>query len=501
MCMRNKRLMWNTVSSLVQQVTTLLCGFVLPRIILGHFGSEINGLVVSVTQFLSLISFLEMGVGAVIHSALYRPLADGDLRQVSRIMASAGKFFKRIAYILAGYILVLCFVYPRVAQQNFGSLYTMGLILVLSISQFCQYFFGITDSILITADQRGYIFYLSQTIAVLMNTCISALLISTGASIHLVKLATALIYLIRPVAVRLYIRRNYQIDRKITYTTEPIQQKWNGVAQHVAAVVLDGTDSVVLTVMAGMSDVSIYSAYNMVVLGVKQLFMSMTNGVQALMGELLAKKEDKELNTLFQWTLWGIHTGAVFVFGCTAVLVTSFVQVYTFGVSDANYVQPLFGLLLTIAHAGHCLRLPYNLVILAGGHYKQTQSNYIVAAVTNIVVSVIMVGQFGLIGVAIGTLAAMMYQTIWMAWYVSKNLICYPFGEFVKQMAVNIGSFVVAYSLTCSIEIHTLSYFGWFILAVKVALVWLAVIGLINFVSYKEKVCFVIGKLFHRNGA
>ena len=147
--------MFNTVSSLIQQVTTILCGFILPRIILGHFGSEVNGLVVSVTQFLALISFLEMGVGAVVHSALYQPLADKDLKQVSRIMASAGKFFKRIGCILAGYVVFLCFVYPHVAQQNFGNLYTIGLILVLSISQFCQYFFGITDSLLITADQRG----------------------------------------------------------------------------------------------------------------------------------------------------------------------------------------------------------------------------------------------------------------------------------------------------------------------------------------------------------
>ena len=496
--MRNKRLLWNTVSSLAQQVTTLLCGFILPRIILGHFGSEVNGLVVSVTQFLALISFLEMGVGAVVHSALYQPLADKDLKQVSRIMASAGKFFKRIGYILAGYIVVLCLVYPYVAQQNFGNLYTIGLILVLSISQFCQYFFGITDSLLITADQRGYVFYISQTLAVLLNTGISALLIYLGASIHAVKLATALIYLIRPVVVRLYIRRNYRIDRKITYTEEPIRQKWNGVAQHVAAVVLDGTDSVVLTVMASMADVSIYSAYNMVVLGVKQLFMSMTNGVQALMGELLAKNEKKELDDLFQWTQWSIHTGSVFVFGCTAVLVTTFVQVYTLGVEDADYVQPLFGLLLTIAHAGHCLRLPYNLVILAGGHYRQTQGNYIVAAVANIVVSVAMVHKWGLIGVAIGTLVAMLYQTVWMAWYVSRNLICYPFRGFLKQMAVNVGTFVVAYCITTPLEIHTLSYFGWFVLAVKVALVWLAVIALINLVFYHSKMRVLFRKLIRK---
>ena len=41
--------------------------------------------------------------------------------------------------------------------------------------------------------------------------------------------------------------------------------------------------------------------------------------------------------------------------------------------------------------------LPYNLMILAAGHYKQTQNNYIVAAALNIVISTVLVSRFGLI--------------------------------------------------------------------------------------------------------
>lgn len=86
---------------------------------------------------------------------------------------------------------------------------------------------------------------------------------------------------------------------KVKYTEEPITQKWNGVAQHVAAIVLDGTDTIVLTLFATLEDVSIYSVYYLVVNGVKQLFMSLTKGVESLMGELWAKQELKELNKFF----------------------------------------------------------------------------------------------------------------------------------------------------------------------------------------------------------
>ena len=39
-----------------------------------NFGSEINGLVSSITQFLSFISLLEGGLGAVVLAELYLPI-------------------------------------------------------------------------------------------------------------------------------------------------------------------------------------------------------------------------------------------------------------------------------------------------------------------------------------------------------------------------------------------------------------------------------------------
>lgn len=421
--MRNKLLAKNTVASLIAQITTLICGFILPRLFLQHFGSEVNGLVNSIVQFLSVISFLELGVGAVVESSLYKPLAEKDNQQISKVMVSANKFFQRLAQILFIYVLILMLVYPLIANQNLGFLYTATLIAAISISSFAQYYFGIANALLLNADQRGYIQYNAQTVTVVLNTAVCAVMISMNGTIQMVKLATSLIYLARPLALHFYVKRHYQIDWKIKYTEEPIKQKWNGVAQHIAAVVLDGTDTIVLTVFSTLSNVSIYSVYFLVIKGVKTLFLSMTNGIQALIGELWAKQELEKLKGFFAWVEWVIHTGTTYVFSCTAALIVPFVQVYTFGINDANYIQPVFAVLLTLANAMHCLRLPYNIMVLAAGHYRQTQKNYIVAAILNILVSILTVKVWGLIGVAIGTLVAMTYQTMWLAVYDSRHFI------------------------------------------------------------------------------
>ena len=317
-------------------------------------------------------------------------------------------------------------------------------------------------------------------------------MIKLGGSVQLVKLTTSLIYLARPLALRIYVNRRYQIDWKIQYDGEPIQQKWNGVAQHIAAVVLDGTDTIVLTLLSTLSNVSIYSVYFMVIKGVKTLFLSMTNGIQSLLGELWARQELEELRKTFGWTEWCIHTGTTFVFSCTAALIVPFVRVYTAGINDANYIQPAFAILLTLANAMHCLRLPYNIMVLAAGHYKQTQKNYIVAATINIVLSVLTVKAWGVIGVAIGTFAAMAYQTVWLAIYDSKHFVSWPMKSVIKQFAVDGITAVFIVVISGILTMHSVTYLSWIMLAIVTALLAVIITAFLNFIVYKEKMMALI---------
>lgn len=498
--MRKRRLLYNTISSVVFQMTAIICGFILPRLILIYYGSEVNGLVNSITQFIKFISFLELGVGAVVQSALYKPLADKDNNAISGVVVSAQRFFSMLAKIMLGYVIVLIAIYPFIANQDFGWIYTSTLIIAISISSFAQYYFGIVNLLLLTADQKGYIQYLIHTGTLILNTVACVILMRMGQGIHVVKLTTSLIFLLRPFLMKLYVDRHYNINRHITYTEEPIKQKWNGVAQHVSAIVLDNTDTVVLTLFSTLTNVSIYSVYHLIVYGVKNIFSIITNGVQSLLGELWAKQELVELKSFLGWTEWTIHTGVTYAFGCTLVLICPFVSVYTKGIDDANYIVPLFAGVITIANAVHGLRMPYISMIFAGDKYKETQNNFIISAAINLVVSIVTVTMWGLVGVAIGTLVAMAYQTVWMAWYVSRNLVKWPFKNFIKQLCVDIFTWILGYFASCWIVLEDTTYSSWIIMAIKVAAIWLAIIIVINIVFYPVYMKRLIKKVNHKSG-
>lgn len=493
--MYNRFLFYNSITPLIYQVTTITCGFILPRLILGHFGTEVNGLVNSITQFLAVIAFLELGVGAVVQSSLYKPLADKDNITVSKVITSADKFFRRLGYILAIYVVVMLFYYPYLVKQRFSFTFIATLIVAISIRSFAQYFFGIVNRLLLLADQKAYIQYIAQTAAVIANTTGCYILIAFDCSVQVVYGLTSLIFLLQPLAIHLYIKRSYALDRQIHYDVEPIKQKWNGVAQHIAAVILSSSDSIVLTTFSTLINVSIYMVYYLPMSGARLMIMSMISGINALIGNLWAKQDLAELRKVFAWTEWSIHTGTTLIFTLTAILIVPFVQVYTHGVNDANYMQPLFGVLLVAANSGYCLRLPYNIMILAAGHYKQTQHNYIIAAVMNIVISIIGVKQFGLIGVTLGTLAAMVYQTVWMAWYNSKNFIQWPMKNFFKQIVVDaVSTLGIAFFTSCFV-LSSVNYISWIVLSIKVTIVGLLVIVAVNAIFYRRYIEFLFSKM------
>ena len=94
--MKNKATLLNMISGLVLQFFTLVSGFILPKIILTCFGSEVNGLVSSLNQFLSYITLVEGGITGVIIANLYKPIVEQDNNKISSVLVTADRFYKKI---------------------------------------------------------------------------------------------------------------------------------------------------------------------------------------------------------------------------------------------------------------------------------------------------------------------------------------------------------------------------------------------------------------------
>jgi len=202
--MRRKKALKNIVSSLLLQITTIICGFITPSLIIKNYGSDVNGLISSITQFLSYIMLLEAGVGPVLKAALYKPIAEKDKEEIFALLRSGQKYFRTISYIFVIYIILLFLIYPIIVSTQFDFVFTCSLIIIMSISTFFEYYMGITYRIYLNASQNTYIISCIQLITLIVNTIVVVILIKLGFNVHIVKLVTTLIFVMRPILQYLY---------------------------------------------------------------------------------------------------------------------------------------------------------------------------------------------------------------------------------------------------------------------------------------------------------
>lgn len=482
---RNTLLKLNSVASLIFQLVTLVCGFILPRLIIGYYGSAVYGLISSITQFLGIITLCELGMGAVVPASLYKPLANKDYDAISKVVVSSEKFYRKIAGLMILYVIGLTFLYPMIVDE-FSSLYTASLIIIIASSTFAQYYFGITYSLLLTADQKQFITYIVNGSTIIFNLVFSFLLIKWGCSIHIVKIVSSLIFIIRPIFYSIYIRRNYILNKHIKYDVEPIKQKWNGVAQHLAYAVQEKTGVVVLTIMATLEAVSIFSVYFLILNGLRGLIYSVTSSLTSFLGNILAKGEKETLVRNFFRIEWAMHTITLLFFSSAAILVVPFVTVYTAGVTDTNYIVPVFPFLMCAAVACRCLQLPYNIVIQAAGHFRETQNSAIIEPVIDIVISVLFVGKYGLNGVAFGMLISIFYRMLYLSIYLTRHILHTSKLLLTKRLIVDAFLIISIVGFCSLIPIGQSSYLSWGIMAIKVFLIASFITFVVNLIFYNH---------------
>lgn len=486
--MRSKKAVKNIITSLLQQVVTVICGLIVPRAIIGTFGSSVNGLVSSITQFLGYITLMEAGIGPVIKSALYKPIAKKDKTQIEKILKASQRFFRVISGIFIVYLIALCFIYPLIVATEFETGYTVSLILIIAISTFAEYFFGMVYKLYLQAEQKTYVTSTVQILTTILNAILVVVLIKFGANIQVVKLGSAFVFVLRPIIQNIYVKKKYNINFKEVKEKYELKQKWDGLAQHIASVVHNNTDVAILTIFTTTAEVSVYSVYLYVITGVKNMVQALTGGVDASFGDMIAKGEQDNLNRSFRTYELFYFTLITIVYIITTVMILPFIKVYTSGITDANYYRPTFAILITIAELMWSVRLPYSSVTLAAGHFKQTNKGAWVEVFSNLIISIALVFKFGMVGVAIGTLVAMTIRTIEFMYHTSKYILKRNQIENVKRVVILIVEMLVLVPIGFFINrfVEVNSYVSWLFLAIIIGVISLLGVGIVNGIIYRK---------------
>ena len=479
-------------ANLFLQIVVFISGIILPRFILQAYGSSINGMITSVNQFLTYLGLAEAGVATASVVALYTPLALGRKDEVNSILSAARKFYNRSGVLFLSLTAVLVFIYPFFISGQLDNSLVRWMIVVLAGSTLVDYFFLGKYRVLLMANQEGYVVALIQSAGTVANMVVSIGLIYAGASVLAVKAVATGVYVLRLFLVKAYAKKKYpDLDFHAQPAEGALKQKNAALFHQVVTIIVNNTDTTILTICLGsrsLLEVSVYGIYMLVVNAVNQLLTSFSNGLTAGFGEVIARREEETLKKSYSDYEYMFFLIFFVVVACMGVLLIPFISVYTIDMKDVQYVRPVIAVLFTLLVFLQNVRIPGLTIICAAGHYKETRYQAGLEAAINIVVSLALVWSMGMTGVLLGTVCSYGYRSFEIILYTNRHLIPgtakTAFSRIIRNLVVTAvliaaGIWLIPQNMT--------SFINWFIYAVAAGVVSVVLVVGVNYIAEPQE--------------
>lgn len=461
---RTSKSIKNIVVAWISQILLVVISFVARKIFIVFLNTEYLGVNGLFTSILTVLSLAELGLGPAITFSLYKPLAEKDYSLCATLMW----FYKKTYRIIGTLVFIVGVCITPFLQYLINdipeSIDNISIIYIMFVIDTAISYFYAYKRLAITASQNHYII---DSVHVFSRAVMNIVQI-------IILICTRNYFLFLTVQIISTIAENIVLskwaDKKFIWMTTvgskvlPVNKKSEilrnvkaMIFHKVGGVVVDSIDNLLISKYFGLLFLGIYSNYFLIISGVNSFITPIFSGVLAGIGDFSVQKDNNEKYELYKNIQFINFWVVSFCTVCLFCLLDQFVGQIWLG---ENYVMDLplktvivlnfyiVGMRKTILTFKEALGLPWY------DRYKP-----LLAALSNLVFSIILAKTMGLIGVFIGTTIANLGVNVWYEALVlfrhgfEKSFI-YFIEIYVKQFVIVVLITTVTNALTNSLAIN-----------------------------------------------
>ena len=405
---RSKNIYLNSTTTLVTQICQVLLAFVAKKIFIDTLGVSYLGYNSVFVNILQMLNLADMGIGIAITSYLYEPLAKRDSVRVASLMHIYKKIYQYMgmAVFIIG-VVISVFIPSIIKDAQCSDFYLRLLFFINLAGTVSTYYLGYQRTLLI-ADQKSYVTSLIDTALYFIITVIQI--------IFLLKMPDYIIYLSLAIGKNIlsnciianYVHKryvdfnkNYDKDIILEYKSLIISFVKDVFVSRIGAAIFFSTDNIIISYFRGSILAGFLSNYTMVTTMVQGLMVNILSSIQSTFGNyIVTHKEESQRRNMVQNYFCANFVMGNFVLLCIAGLLQPFINFY-FGeallLESSTAVWLGINLMLAIM-----LQLPSQLFQI----FKLFKYDKVIIAVSaslNIVISVLLVQEYGVNGCLFGT--------------------------------------------------------------------------------------------------
>lgn len=450
--MRFKNVIRNSFFSILSQLVLIILGFFSSRVINLELGEALVGVNGVIANFLGILSVTELGFSTAVVYHLYKVLAEDQEERIAALMNLYRRAYQIISMVILGLgICFLPFIHLFIKENPFSKEYVRILYSLWLLRTVSNYLLSYRRSILI-ADQKEYVVSI-MILGINILDYTSIIVVVLYSKNYIPALALNVFF-----ESLMSILLNHYVDKKYpylkTYRKVKIDKKSrdqifadmkNIFFSKLSFKVLVSTDNLVISGTIGVVINGFYNNYVLIFASVINLVAAISDSIQPTMGNLFLEKDTKKNYDVFCQISFLFFVISAFIASGLASLATPFVRDFWLG---PDYVLEdriiLFMVLSTVVTV---MGYPLTIVMSVSGMFRVERNLSIAAALSNLILSLLLVRPLGVCGVIIGTIFSNLLYIVVRSWFFFRKYLNMHCIKYVVEMCMYSGLiFIEAYA-------------------------------------------------------
>lgn len=467
-------------------------------VIITTYGTEINSISQIAYQVFSYLILFESGLGAAYLYKMYEPISQKQYKRVNSLYLGLSVSLKKISFKMFIGVVLLAVLYPFFLSENsLGYFEPFIIIMLLGIRFVFPYYFTISKKNMLAVTERQYL-------VVLIDGTINCLIIAF--EILLAKIFNVQIEYVLLIGILFSILSNY-------IYTSIIKRKCNNLINNDVMPLFDGdkmtkdimihqlaslantkVDMIVLSVV-DLFSVTVYSAYDSVMTYPIVLVNKVVDTLRASIGLKLATSVENTYSIFKEIMAINFFVASI----TTATFIIAVNDFITLWIGE-KFLLSIYCVILFAAILMRRLIINSIYLVRDGqGLYKESKNYTVIAAIANVILSIILVHFFGVLGLLIATVVSA-YLIMDLGNYylvyciVFKKKLNIYWDILVVILSIIISVIISRETISVVLEEDNLTWFS-FIIKTLIALIASTIITVILLSSFNKAFRRVVKKI------
>lgn len=409
---RNRLIALNAIVVSATTVVNMVLSFVETRMFLQYYGTEINGLIQSGNQILNYIILFEGGLCSAYMYHMYQSIAESNRVSLSSYYAGFKKSIQQVVLRMLGVAILISAIYPLVIKKgNLSYIFVFSVFSLLAAKVIIPYQVTLVPKQMIILKEKKYVSELISGVTTAVIYVAEILVLKhTHFPVQILLLLCVLISFSSGMVYQLLMKRFYkdEISGAVHPNYTPNKMSKDVMAHTISGLIFGSTDNVILSILASLNEVTIYSNYMMLIRNSGALINKLLDGATATLGIKIARNDTNSYEIFKELLSSAMFLGTI-ITSSYVVLINDFIRLWVGKEYCVGYIDiVLFAIILFC----NIILAALQPLVSAGGKFKESKRFTIIQAIANLIITIILVPFCGLTGALLGTALARVFISV-----------------------------------------------------------------------------------------